>query len=66
MSNPFDQVRQAVIDARTQLRAADSVAGSMASLLRGRLRNVDDRYVLAALKRELRDFNLTTKTWKDR
>lgn len=66
MSNPFDQVRQAVIDARTQLRAADSVAGSMASLLCGRLRNVYDPYVLAALKRELRDFNLTTKTWKDR
>lgn len=65
MTNAFDEVRAAVEEAREQLRAADSVAYNMAHLLRGRLRKVEDRYVLAALKRELHDFNATTGKWKE-
>ena len=32
--------------------------------LRGRLRQVSSGYVLADLKRELRDFDMTKKEWK--
>lgn len=65
MSNAFDEVRAAVRAAECQLQAADKVAYNMADLLRGRLRKVDDRYVLAALKRELQDFNAVTGKWKE-
>lgn len=66
MSNLFDTVRQAVAEAKEQLRAADTVADAMARLLVGRLRNVDSGYALATLKAELRDFNACTKRWKDK
>lgn len=65
MSNPFDDVRTAVQQAREQLQAADGVAGNMAYLLRGRLRCVDSKYDLAALKKELHDFNAVTGKWKE-
>jgi hypothetical protein len=64
MNNPFDETRAAVKAAREQLNAADAIAYSMANLLRGRLRKVDDRYTLAELKRELQDFNAVTGKWK--
>lgn len=63
MTNMFDEMRAAVSQAETTLRAADSVADSMARLLRGRLKSVPG-YVLSDLKRELRDFNIHTKEWK--
>lgn len=64
MSNAFDDVRAAVNLAKFQLEAADSVATNMALLLGGRLRNVASHSALAALKRELHDFNIQTGKWK--
>lgn len=62
MSNVFDAVRLAMIDARSTLRAADSAANDMAGLLVGRLGHVDSRH-LVALKRELRDFDMRRRCW---
>jgi len=45
--------------------AMDGTLRSAAHALRGRLRSLGvASYVLASLKRELRDFNLTTGGWK--
>lgn len=65
MSNVWDEMRAAVLRSKDTLKAADSVAFDMASLLRGRLRHVSSKYILADLKRELRDFDITTGKWKD-
>lgn len=70
MNNPFDQVRRAVSDAKEQLAAADDVAYLMAVLLVGRLRKIQmpGNYgatdTLRKLKKELRDFDMTTGKWK--
>lgn len=67
MSNRFDEFRQAVNDAEYTLRAADSVADDMAQLLEGRLRQVHSWRGIQSLKRikrELRNFNITTGQWK--
>lgn len=60
--NAWDQMRQAVAEAKSTLNAADNVSWQMAAMLRGRLRhaNASD---LKALKRELRDFNSQTGSW---
>jgi hypothetical protein len=65
MSNAFDEVWAAERQARDQLAAADNVAKNMARLLVGRLRHVHDERALAALKRELQDFNIQTGKWKE-
>jgi len=65
MSNAFDDVRAALELAKFQLEAADSVANNMAKLLVGRLRKVGSANALAALKRELHDYNIQTNKWKD-
>lgn len=65
MSNPFDQMRQAVREAQAVNQACDQHCNAMVDLLRGRLRNVSP-YLLQALKRELAGFNASTKQWKDR
>lgn len=39
--NAFDQMRDAVSEAKTQLDAADTVASQLADLLVGRLRKVN-------------------------
>lgn len=62
--NTFDQMRQAVYEARATLNAADSVANDLAELLRDRLRKVSP-YRLAALKRELQAFDAHKKQWKE-
>jgi hypothetical protein len=64
MSNAFDDVRAAVDQAKFQLQAADDVAGNIAYLLQGRMRKVWNTSVLAALKRELSEFNIQTGKWK--
>lgn len=64
MSNPFDEIRWAVQAAREQLAAVDAQTGKMAGLLVGRLRHVDAPEALRDLKRELRDFDMTTGKWK--
>lgn len=62
--NPFNETRRAVEDAERQLRAVDNIATDMACLLCGRLRKVHHHWVLSALKRELRDYNIHTGEWK--
>jgi hypothetical protein len=64
MDNVFDEVRLAVSQAKDTLRAADMAAADMAALLRGRLHQVKNAHVLRELKRELRDFDMTTGQWK--
>ncbi len=63
------EMQQAVDEAAVTIRRADSLVPQMLRLCRGRLRNVSPDYgnhrVLADLKKELRDFNLTTLQWKD-
>ena len=64
--NKWDEMREAYREAEVQIRAADAVAVDMAAMLRGRLRAFRGTLaeeVLAALKRELRDFNANTKRW---
>lgn len=53
----------AIVDASRTIAAADRIATDMASLITGRLR-MCDTWVLADLKRELRDFNIQTQQWK--
>jgi hypothetical protein len=65
LANAFDDVRAAVQAAKFQLEAADSVATNMAALLVDRLRKVNSTATLAALKRELQEFNSQTRTWKE-
>lgn len=48
--NVFDNMRQAVQEAKTTLRAADSVATELAMMLEGRLRNVNSVSSLIQLK----------------
>jgi hypothetical protein len=62
--NQFDVMREAMAEARTTLRAADSAADQMADIIRGRLRKVSG-CTLVALKRELQQFNANTRQWKD-
>lgn len=61
--NELNQMKKAVSEAQQTLKAADSVAGTMARLLIGRLRFVPG-WILCNLKRELRDFNMTTYQWR--
>lgn len=61
-------MEQAVDAANAELRRADAVAEKMAKLLVGRLRKISDTWsghkTLAALKRELQDFNAQAARWK--
>ncbi len=57
-------------EARTTLHNADRVSESLLPLLVGRLRKTGTEWntteALRALKRELRDFNMTTGTWNEK
>lgn len=59
----LSDMEAAITSAEAELRRADMVASGLARLLRGRLRKVESGYVLADLKRELKDFNIHTKNW---
>jgi hypothetical protein len=63
--NAFDQMRAAVSEAESTLRAVDKCSNDMAKLLVGRLRKADS-WTLAHLKRELKDFNVHTRKWKNK
>lgn len=63
--NVFDEMNQAMQEAELRMRAADEVAGKVARMLVGRLKRVDSAYTLGRLKRELRDFNIHTGSWKE-
>lgn len=60
------EVTTAFKKAREELSQADHIADDMAKLLIGRLRAQVNRYSCKALKRELRDFDMRTSTWRNR
>lgn len=61
-------VKKAVEEARQTQYAVDEQTATMASLIKGRLRTLPDNYqtreLLAALKRELSQYNARSGTWK--
>lgn len=65
----IDEMRQAVVDAENILLRVDLVTEDLAKLLVGRLRKIPRTWrntnVLCSLKRELQNFNITTKRWKN-
>ena len=63
----WQEFDEAAKEARRTLRQADQVARNLACFLRGRLRLAEvDTFTLETMKRELRDFNLTTQEWKEK
>lgn len=60
----ISEMNQILRQARRTLDAADQVANDAAGMLRGRCRAVNG-YRLAALKKELSQFNAHTKMWKE-
>lgn len=64
MDDPWAHMRVAVRESRQIFNAVDAVTSEMADLLAGRLRKVRDISALRAMKKELRDFDMTTGTWK--
>ena len=59
------EIRREINRAKSTIRNADDVASDIASILPGRLRHVS-LHTLTKLKKELRDFNAHTGTWKDK
>lgn len=62
--NHYDTMRQAMREAQHTMSAADSVAETMADMLRGRLRKVSAP-TLVRLKKELDGFDAHRKVWKE-
>lgn len=62
MSNKWDEMRAAYVDAKIQVKAADAIADDMAGMMVGRLRRVN-QYTLVNLKKELKSFNIHTGRW---
>ena len=60
----FSEALQALREAKETMKNADCIANQAAELLEGRLCHVSV-YRLARLKRELRDFNIHTKSWRE-
>lgn len=62
------EMKCAIAEAESTIRIANSLTKEMASLIVGRLRNINTGYwdiqVLVDLKKELTDFNAITRTWK--
>ncbi len=63
MNNIFDDMREAMTEARCIMHAADNCAGDMARMLSNRLHKCGDVRALTDLKRELKDFNIHTGKW---
>lgn len=61
----FDEMEQALRQARNTMQLADAHASTMARALIGRLRHVDSAWVLADLKKELQKFNRHTGRWSE-
>lgn len=62
----WDEMNEAVRNAKTTLRIADTFVGQMANMIAGRLRSGRVRSsTLETLKRELRDYDMRTGTWKE-
>lgn len=68
LGNPWDAIRRAVDESKNLDRAVSASCADMASLLAGNLRRVSKNdtgaHLLRTLKRELRDFDMTTGTWR--
>jgi len=62
MANKWDEMRAAFQEAEIQVKAADAIADSMAMMMVGRLRRVN-QYTLGKLKKELEGFNRQTGRW---
>ena len=63
----ISEALSAVTDARSTIDAADQVIRDTAEMMRWRLELAKvNRWALADMKRELRDFNLTTLEWRKR
>ncbi len=62
MANKWDEMRAAFQEAEIQVNAADAIADSMAMMMVGRLRIVN-QYTLGKLKKELEGFNRQTGRW---
>ena len=66
----YQEMRQAIQSAKTTLNVADAAAEDLARMLVGRLRAASKYHTgaiaVAKLKRELRDFNLHTMTWREK
>lgn len=61
------EIHQALSQAKATLAAADEVSDQLAQLLDGRLKRVTTwrgGQALARIKRELKDFDSRTQTWK--
>lgn len=63
MSDVYEQTRAYFREAKARINSADVVVDDIARLLEGRLRRVNAS-TLRRLKRELRDFDMTTGNWK--
>lgn len=62
----FWEMRKAVKQAQDTICMCERYVREMADLCAGRLRlSRASHYTLRALKRELRDFNMTTGVWKE-
>lgn len=61
----FSEAREAFNDAKDTIESVDCIAFGMAQMLVGRLRKCGSAE-LAKLKRELRNFDMRTKTWRKR
>lgn len=64
--NAWDQISQGLRELEHTKAAIEAQSTSMAKLLVGNLRHVNDwdRKTLRKLKRELQQFNANTGTWK--
>lgn len=64
-----DAINQALTDIEYNQMAIDELSSAMAKALVGRLRLLEgyqDGDVLIALKKELADYNMTTRQWKSK
>lgn len=64
MSNAFDQIHEAIEQAKIVNRTCDRQAEKLAQLLDGRLRHVTS-WTLKSLKKQLENYNMRTGKWKD-
>jgi len=64
MSLTLYEINSSINDARRTIENADESTERMCRLIIGRLRHVESRFVLKEIKRELRDYNMNTGTWK--
>lgn len=63
----WEEFNSAVRTAKQDINYGDDAARSLGKLMANRLRVAQlDRWTLDALKRELRDWDMVTHSWKDK